>query len=64
MPTFQLKDGFGLDVSITPAAGALSKYFKSVPDMMLSKIDLAQSGNRDLSDPAIRSATGDLSFSQ
>ncbi len=64
MPAFQLKDGFGLDVSITPAAGALSKYFKSVPDMMLSKIDLTQSGNRDLSDPAIRSATGDLSFSQ
>lgn len=64
MPTFQLKDGFGLDVSITPAAGALSKYFKSVPDMALSRIDLARLGKSDLSDPAIPSVTGDLSFSQ
>lgn len=64
MPAFKLKDGFGLDASVAPASGALSKYFKSIPGMRLSSIDLAHTGELDLSNPAIRSATGDLNFSQ
>lgn len=64
MAGFKLQDGFGLDVSVVPAAGALSRYFKSIPDMKLSTIDLAHGGETELSNPAVRSAAGDLNFSR
>src|SRR5918911_24641 len=62
MATFQLKDGFGLDVSVNRGPGALSKYFKNIPDIAVSTINLAQLGASKLSDPAVKSIAGNLTF--
>lgn len=62
MSGFEIKDGFGLDATVTPGPGALSKYFKSIPDIAVSGINLAETGETDLSNPTLRSQTGALTF--
>ena len=64
MATFQLKDGFGLNVTVTPGDSALSKYFQNLPDWIVSTIDLAQVAGQDLTNPAVSNAQSGLSFSQ
>ena len=56
MATFKLKDGFGLDATLTPAAGALTRYFHNgIPDFNAPKLDLSQ--------PPVKSVSSGLSFS-
>ncbi len=64
MATFQLKDGFGLNETITPGQSALSKYFQNLPDFSVATIDLAQLANQDLTNPAVTSIQGGVTFSQ
>lgn len=64
MATFQLKDGFGLNETITPGPGALSKYFQDLSDFALVGIDLAQLATQDLTNPAVTSVEGGVTFSQ
>jgi hypothetical protein len=64
MATFQIKDDFGLVASITPAKGALTKYFKSLPDFVLHDLNLNKIQNLDLTDPAITKAQAGVSFSE
>lgn len=63
MATIQLTDGFGLNVSITPAKGALSKYFQNLPNLSVLKTDLAQIANENLTNPAITKIQSGLTFS-
>jgi hypothetical protein len=53
MATIQFADGFGLNVSITPAKGPLSKYFQNFPHFSVLKTDLEQISDEDLTNPAI-----------
>jgi hypothetical protein len=64
MAVFKLKDGFGFDETITPGKGALSKYFRNLPDWVVAPIDLAQIASQDLTDPAVTRIQADLIFSQ
>jgi hypothetical protein len=63
MATFQLTDGFGLNVTITPAKGALSKYFRNFPSFSVLKTDLSQIANEDLTNPTITKVQSGVSFS-
>lgn len=56
MPSFKLKDGFGLSANVTAGSGALLKYFQNLPDITVSTIDLSK--------PPVTSAQGGLTFSQ
>ena len=64
MPTFKLTDGFGLNVSVTPSTGALSKYFQNLPDWTIQKINLSGIAGQDLTDPAVKNVQGGLTFLQ
>jgi hypothetical protein len=55
MPTFKLKDGFGITENVTPGPD-LVKYFKDLPDFDLSKINLSK--------PPAQTVQGGLTFSQ
>jgi hypothetical protein len=64
MPTFKLTDTFGFSIDLTPGKdAALAKYFKSLPDIVVSGFNLAQLGSGDLSNPAVKSIKTGLSFS-
>src|ERR1035438_5699609 len=43
MTTFQLTDDFGLNVAITPAKGALSKYFQNRPNFLVANRSTSKS---------------------
>jgi hypothetical protein len=63
MATTSLMDDFGLNETITPAKGALSKYCKTLPSFKVLKTDLAKIGNEDLTNPLITAIQSGLTFS-
>ena len=63
MPTIQLTDDFGLNVSLTPGA-ALSKYFKNLADLHLKKVNLSQIKDADITHPLVTDLQGGINFSK
>lgn len=65
MPSFKLTDRFGLSADVQPApAGALVKYFKNLPDLLVGGPAIAPISGLDLDSPALASLEAGLSFQE
>lgn len=65
MPTIQLTDQLGLDANVKLAdSSALLKYFKQLPALRLTNLDLSKVGGLTLDQPAIESLSTGVSFEQ
>jgi hypothetical protein len=65
MPTIQLTDQLGLDADVKLAdSSALLKYFKQLPALRLSDLDLTKVGGLTLDQPAIESLSTGVSLEQ
>src|SRR3982751_2120540 len=65
MPTISLRDNLSLDLEIEPAeTSAIQKYFKVLPDLLLTGKPINNIAPLTLQDPAITSFQTNLSLSQ
>ena len=65
MQTIKLTDQFGLDLDAKPAdTSALLKYFQQLPSLHIQNLDLSKVGGLTLDQPALRSLTAGVSFSE
>jgi len=65
MPTIQVVDGFGLDLTATPnPASAFSKYFKQLPSLSAFQQDLASLQDVPLAAFPLESSNIGLAFQQ
>ena len=64
MASMQLLDSFGLTGSIDAGRGSLKKYFKNLPETLKTNLNLKQIADQDLTDPAVKSVNGGVTFSK
>ena len=64
MPTFKLSDKLGFTLDIQCGPGALSRYFKSLPDWTALAMNLQQFKDTTWDDSSVVSAQTPLSFNQ
>lgn len=62
MPTFKLSDEFSFSTDVQAGPGALSKYFKSLPDYVALAIDLNALRTTTWDDPEVATTQNKLTF--